>query len=39
MRILDGIDWHAAEHDPKIVLGMSDATALQLELSFLRDVD
>ncbi len=32
MRILNGVDWQAAEADPKIVLGMSDATALQLAL-------
>ncbi len=32
MRILDGLDCAAVERDPKILLGMSDATALQLFL-------
>ncbi len=32
MRILDGIDCGAVRRDPKILLGMSDATALQLSL-------
>ncbi|MEW6352274.1 MAG: LD-carboxypeptidase [Thermodesulfobacteriota bacterium] len=32
MRILDGIDCGAIRRDPKILLGMSDATALQLSL-------